>query len=193
MSNFCYYKTKISVKGAFNPSWRFPVPRGPYGIWSPKAERIFSKDWLEYTAALGIDFNHALLFYRNSNMTSKEAHVDTHAITHEFVNSGFNWVIGGEGSMMHWYKLPNMNVASVVKDPRTNVPYTTFQFKDLTPIESTEIKNEITLVRTGIPHSISMGTDPRWCISARLKTEQDLSWNEIVELMRSKDLLEERQ
>jgi hypothetical protein len=170
-----------------------PSPKGNYGIWSPKATDIFSSEWLEYTHSLGIDFKHALLFYRGPNTTSKEAHVDTHAGDHSFVNFAINWVIGGAGSKMHWYELPDdPAAATTVKDPKTNVPYTTYQFKDLKHIESGEIVNEVTLVRTNVPHSITMNKEPRWCISARVGRTEDMQWNDAVEYFRHKNLLVER-
>lgn len=193
MNKFCYYQLKIDITDALNPRWRFPVPTGNYGIWTPPAPFIFSSKWLEYTSDLGLNFHHALLFYRGSNMTSKEAHVDTHPAGQGYVKSALNWVIGGDESEMHWYDMPSPEAATVVKDPKTKVPYTTFQFKDLTLIESTKIKNEVTLVRTDLPHSITMGTSPRWCISARVDIPDDIPWEEIVEQMRSKNLLVERE
>lgn len=168
-----------------------PEPSGNYGIWYPPAHEIFSEQWLNYTKELGIDFTHALLFYRGPNTTSKEAHVDTHAESHKFVNFAVNWVIGGAGSKMHWFKLPDMKVASTVKDPKTNVPYTTFQYKDLEYIESCSISNQVTLVKTDVPHSITMGREPRWCISARVMNDQ-LTWEEIINYLRGKNILIER-
>lgn len=187
----CYYRLNIDTSGALKSTWKMPEPKGNYGIWYPSAKEIFSDNWLEYTKNLGIDFKHALLFYRGPNTTSKEAHVDTHATSHKFVNFAINWVIGGRESSMHWYKLPDMKVASVVKDPTTSVPYTTFQFKDLEPIESCSISDQITLVKTEIPHSITMGSDPRWCISARIADDK-MTWEEVVQYLRSKKILVER-
>ena len=93
---------------------------------------------------------------------------------------------------MHWFKMPSSDKATTVKDPKTKVPYTTFQFKDLEPIESCEITNTITLVKTNLPHSITMGSDPRWCISARIAKHSGQSWDEIINTMRLKNLLVER-
>jgi hypothetical protein len=188
----CYYRLKIDTTDALNPSWSMPIPKNNYGIWAPKAENIFSKTWLEYTAGLGIDFKHALLFYRGPNTTSREAHVDTHADDHSFVNFAVNWVIGGANSKMNWYKMPPDGAATIVKDNTSDVPYTTFQFKDLEYIESCKIVNEVTLVRTNLPHSITMGSEPRWCISARVGKDKDTSWDDIVEQFRAKNLLVER-
>jgi hypothetical protein len=169
------------------------MPVSDYGIWSPLATDIFTKDWLDYTSGLGLNFHRALLFYRGPNTTSREAHVDTRGSTYNFVNFALNWVIGGEGSKMNWYDMPkDPAVATTVKDPKTQVPYTTFQFKDLEYIESCEIKNEVTLVRTNVPHSITMGNEPRWCISARVNRYRDQSWDKVVEKMRSSNLLVER-
>ena len=194
MSDFCYYRLNLITEGAFNPNWKWPVPTSDYGIWDPYATDIFNSDWLKYTKRLGIDFYRALVFYRGPNTTSKEAHVDTRNESFIYVNSAINWVFGGENSTMHWYKMPeNPDAANTVKDPKTQVPYTTFQFKDLEQIDSCQIKNEVTLVKTCVPHSITMGLEPRWCISARVAKPNDLSWDNVVNKMRSNKLLVERQ
>lgn len=193
MSEHCFYRLKINTAGALNPSWKMPQHNGQYGIWSPPAEKIFSKEWLEYTGALGIDFHHALLFYRGPYATSKEAHVDTHAEDHKFVRFAVNWVIGGDESEMHWYKMPDMSAASTVKDPKTNVPYTTFQFRDLELLESCKIADEVTIVKTDLPHSVTMGKEPRWCISARLQYGNEPTWEEMLGYLRQKNLLVEHE
>lgn len=192
MSDNCYYHVNIDVSDALNPKWRMPVPKDGYGIWSPTAGLIFSKTWLNKVADMGLPMRHALLFYRGPNMTSKEAHVDTHAKSRKFINFAFNWIIGGENSAMHWYNIPDQKTVTTVKDSSTNVPYTTYQFKDLELLESCSISNKATLVKTCVPHSITMGEEPRWCISARPDLDEDMQWDDIVGLLRSKNLLIER-
>ena len=170
-----------------------PEPEGPYGIWSPHASQIFSQQWLSYMRGLGLPVHHALVFYRAKGITSQEAHVDTDADTGEFINFALNWVLGGRGSKMHWYRALRNNYVTAVKDSNTRVPYTTIKFENLERIESTEIQpNEVVLVRTNYPHSISMGNEPRWCISARIDSQNIRSWPEIVEHFKTKGLLVER-
>jgi hypothetical protein len=192
VNEHCYYRLNIETDGAINKFWKWPIPTTDYGIWYPTARAIFSQDWLEYTKELGIDFGHALLFYRGPWATSREAHVDTESRTHEYVNFALNWVIGGKDSSMHWFKMPTGDKATTVKDSKTNVPYTTFQFRDLEHIESCEITDTVTLVKTNLPHSITMGSEPRWCISARVAKHKNQPWDEIVDTMRLKNLLVER-
>ena len=192
MNEHCYYKVNIDISNALNPNWRMPLPTGNYGIWAPRARDIFSQDWLDYTASLGLHFGHALLFYRGPNTTSKEAHVDTAADSKSFIGFALNWVIGGRNSHMNWFKMPGLEAATAVKDTTSKVPYTTFQFKDLEYVESCSIFDDITLVRTDIPHSITMGNEKRWCISARMIKGFDMPWHSAVQYFRTKNLLVER-
>ena len=68
----------------------------------------------------------------------------------------------------------------------------TYKFNEIKYIESCRIQDQVTLVRTNLPHSITMGPDPRWSISARTHISEDMLWEDVVELFRSKNLLIER-
>ena len=190
MNEHCFYRLNIDTTDSLNPEWVMPTPTGDYGIWQPKAKKIFKESWLEYVESIGLRLDHVLLFYRGPLCTSKEAHVDTHSKDLKSVNFGINWVIGGEGSLMHWFKRPAGT--GTLKEPDTTAPYLTWQFKDLQFIESCRIGKQPTLVKTCNPHSITMGRQPRWAISARTHIDEDILWDDVVELMRSKKLLVER-
>jgi hypothetical protein len=190
MSNKCWYRLNIDVTNALNPNWKFTAPPEGFGVWQPRATEIFNKEWLQYTASLGLPIYSALVFYRGPFMSSKDAHHDTHAglVT---VNFGLNWVIGGAGSKMHWFDTPT--IPGTVNEIDARAPYVSYPFSELTEIDNCNIGPEITLVKTCNPHSISMQQEPRWAISARTNINDNTPWDEVVELIRSKNLLVERQ
>ena len=63
---------------------------------------------------------------------------------------------------------------------------------ELTEIERTHLGEEVTLVRTGLPHAIRMDKEPRWVFSARCSIPDNLEWEQVVGLMREKNLIVER-
>jgi len=87
-----------------------------------------------------------------------------------------NFVFGGAGSKMHWYKLkdnipmpnPKLTVAS-----RT---YFSFNKNDVDCIESTEITGP-TVVQVGVPHNITNMSEERLCITFLLR---DLETGNII-------------
>ena len=190
VKEICYYRLKIETANSLNPEWSFPTPTGDYGIWSVESTTMFTPEWLNYVSNLGLNIKHALVFYRAPFTTSKVAHVDTHIKDLKKVNFAINWVVGGKESSMHWYTLPTEE--GVFKDVDSSSPYLTYKFDEIKYIESCRIQDQVTLVRTNLPHAITMGSDPRWCISARTHISEDIPWDEVANLFRSKNLLVER-
>jgi hypothetical protein len=194
-NNFCYYRLKIDSSNLLNPKWKLPSPKGLYGIWSPRAEEVFSTTWLDFMKSIGIPIYNAMIFYRGPGASTKEAHVDI-SKTDPLVltNYGINWCLGGTDSSMSWYETPN---DGKIRDEdviwtAAKTPYIKWQYEEVNEIERANIGRELTLVKTGIPHAVHMGKEPRWCISARSSSLDNLVWEEITELLRSKNLLVER-
>ncbi len=194
-TNNCYYRLKINSDNLLNPNWKLPKPTGAYGIWSPMAEEVFSTEWLGYMKSIGIPIYNAMIFYRAPGSSTREAHVDI-SKTDPLVltNYGINWCLGGRDSSMIWYETPN---DGRIRDEdviwtAAKTPYIKWQYEEVKEIERTTIGKELVLVKTDLPHAIKMGKEPRWCISARSSALDNLKWDEVTELLRSKNLLVER-
>ena len=194
--NNCYYRLNIDVSNALKPDWKhqcgtFDVT-GKYGVWQPPSNLIFNQEWLDYMKSIGLPIVNAMIFYRGSYAHTVDAHIDVSTAqpfrTHNF---GINWCVGGKGSEMLWYELPP-NAEQKVTYTRAKTPYVSWPLKELTEVERCHIGKQVTLVKTGLPHAIVMGEEPRWCFSARTFIPNDIPWQEVVELMRSKNILIER-
>ena len=48
------------------------------------------------------------------------------------------------------------------------------------------------MVRVGIPHTVIMNNQARWCISARAGMIERMYWKDITEWMKDRDFLIER-
>lgn len=191
----CWYKLNVDLTNALRKDFSFPKPSGLYGIWNPTAASVFNKEWLDYMKSVGLPIYNAMLFYRGPGASTKETHIDI-SKTNPLVltNYGINWCIGGKGSNMIWYEKPGdgrIRDEDVSWTP-AKTPYITWNYNEVTEVERTHIGNELTLVKTDLPHAILMKDDPRWCISARTTAMDNLEWDKIVELLRLKNLLVER-
>jgi hypothetical protein len=89
---------------------------------------------------------------------------------------------------MVWYD-DSLLDKSVVKFTESNSPFMDWPLQELTKIDQAEIGSALTLVNVNTPHTIDMKEEPRWCISARTTIKDNISWETIVEYMRSKNLL----
>jgi len=185
--NNCWYKLNIDMSYAFRQGWTFPeIYDEQYGWWLFKdLSDIFSKEWIDMMAEATLIVNSCIIFYREVGLERTFAHKDT-----DIPGIGFNWVIGGKDSCMVWYELPKE--LPIARSTRGNTPYLDWPISQLSEIERCNISNDLTMVRVDLPHTIIMGSEPRWCISIRINFSKDLEWNDIVNYMRSKNLLIER-
>lgn len=188
----CWYNLNIDTSKAIKKDWQFPDPRlNAYGIWQLWAHEVFDQDWLNYTADLGLDFGSLMLFYRGPWMSTKGAHIDIATVEPFKIGTyGLNWIFGGEGSEMLWYDLPEGNI-DILYTP-AGTAYTYWPIHQLTKIDRYAINSVPTLVKVGNPHSITMGPNERWCISARPRLIRNMEWDEVVSHMKELGLLVDR-
>jgi len=191
MSNKCWYNLKIDISNCFLEGYKLPEPVGKYGIWHPLAKDVFNPQWLRYTRSIGLPIYSVMIFYRGPYAHTAQAHVDVgKAEPFCLTNFGINWCYGGEGSEMAWYETPIEPKPVSYTEAKT--PYMSWDADKLKEIERTHIGNEVSIVRTGIPHSIKMDKDPRWAISARCSLLDNYNWETVIEELRKKNLLIER-
>lgn len=185
----CWYHLNVDATNAIRDDWNFPDPQyNVYGVWQLWAHDVFKPEWLEYTANLGLDFGSLMLFYRGPWMSTRGAHIDIATVDPLKIGTyGLNWIIGGAGSEMIWYDMPEGELEILYTPART--AYTYWPTENLNVIDRCAIDLKPTLVKVGTPHSITMGPSDRWCISARPKLKKNMEWDEAVEHMKSLNLL----
>ena len=190
--DYCWYDTKISVANALKPDFQLPTPKYPIGqTWMYKAIDIFNEDWLDYLKASGLEIGLSMVFWKNKNYIIKTPHVDVYQGGENLQEFGLNWTIKGIGSEMIWYKIPTGRYT--VKFNEAGTPYANWPLAQLSEIERHYIGREtITLVKTGIPHEISVKEEERWSFSTRIKGQGGMKWETIVDLLRCNNLITER-
>ena len=183
-----YYLTTISITNAILPHYRLPTAP-QFEIWRIPAENIFTCSWLAYMKSLELEINHAMVFYRNYSNQRNTPHQDLES-NGKPCNFALNWCIGGSDSHMVWYETPldwNSSSTHLIK---SKTPYRLSKTKNLQEIARYTVPDSLTLVNTAIPHTVIMGSEPRWCISARtVRDPSSITWTEIVEIMREKQLV----
>ena len=78
-----------------------------------------------------------------------------------------NWMFGGEGSTMHWYKIIQRREKEQLKTP-VGSEYNLFESDEVQMIHSNVIKNP-SIVQAGIPHNIINFEKERWSYSMKIK------------------------
>jgi len=196
MNNNCWYELKIDTSNALKKDWIWDVSELNNSMNIQVVDSsIFNTEWLDYMESIEIPIYRAVLFYRYpSDSVKTYAHIDINKTITGTVPWAINWVIEGDDSKMVWYNFPkdhyDLSKSDCIERTMANTPYVSWKINDLTEIEQREIKNVSTLVRTDIPHSITMGKVPRWCIS--IKRSLPYTWEELIIHLKSKNLLIER-
>jgi hypothetical protein len=182
----CCYQLKIKTDNAIRTDWQFPTPRSIWNLWNYPVKQILTEEWIEYIKNFGFDICAVLLFYKNYNGIRLSPHIDTdpQGIS---VNFALNWCIGGEQSYMVWYNIPK-NIGST--ESHKNLGYESYSLSGLEEIDRSHISNNLALVRTNVPHTISMGASPRWCFTCRTVDNLSCSWEEIVTRCQEKNLIQ---
>lgn len=190
--DYCWYNLNINIKNCFNPTFKFPTVTGRYGVWHVNAINVFNTEWLTYMKSLGLPIYSVMIFYRDSYAHTAQAHIDIGKVEpFEVTNFGINWCYGGDQSQMVWYKTPT-NIVDKVQHTLAHTPYAAWDIPSLSEIERVHLGEEVSIVRTGIPHSITMGEEPRWAFSARCSLVDNLEWEDVLQVLRNKNLLIER-
>lgn len=100
-----------------------------------------------------------------------------------------NFILGGAGSLMHWYKLRPSIIISDQVATQAGTPYTLYQPEEVDHVFSHAVKWP-TIVQTGVPHNITNHTvGPRWCISCDISKKENpevgLTMAEALEVFKS--------
>jgi hypothetical protein len=196
----CYYNLNIDCENAINKNWQFPstLPENlnENQMFYISTYRLFDIDWLKNMSNIGLEFSlSTLLFYKRPYQKNVDAHVDFSPNGKQSV-CGLNLIFGGKNAYMIWYKDPEKK--NKPKHTAVGSTYLSYYVEELEEIERYILpEKKLTLVKTGIPHSIEAGEHERWCFSLRFKNMESKvpkfnEWNEVVDFMRSKNLLIER-
>ena len=97
-----------------------------------------------------------------------------------------NWIVGGAGSLMHWYRLQDERKITEQVSTQAGTPYTLYDPSEVTHVYSHAVKWP-SIVQTGVPHNITNHTkEPRWCISCDIShkdnPEAGLTWEQAIKV-----------
>jgi hypothetical protein len=190
MDNNYYYDLKIDVSKVLKHWWKFPeVTNKTNQVWRFNPEDVLNPEWINYTQnLLGFGWGAVMIFWKKENWSPIQAHVDMYDAG-GIAEYGLNLVFGGKDSEMVWYYPPEEIIESPLTSAGTR--HCLIPIKDLKEITRYEVGNngKFTLVRTGVPHEIYVKDQERWCISIRAALPRTIKWNDMVEMLRSKNVL----
>ncbi|HSK76502.1 MAG TPA: hypothetical protein VLQ45_08575 [Thermoanaerobaculia bacterium] len=188
-----------------------PVRPGATQIWVPgvagvwllrqSESNLFTSKWLaEVKDRAGLTVTAALVFFRVAGYQHPNAHIDIEpkedGDTKDLlpVSGSYNWVLEDTDAEMVWYEPwwdPDdyeqgleaaRNQAQFDAQKVGELEYNEIDIKKLTERERHRISHQqLTMVRTDIPHNVYMGSRDRWAVSARaFETTPDL-WSDAYE------------
>lgn len=127
-----------------------------------------SADVLDLLADHGIQITSVELFYRRPNPKYGIVHVDNVGFADRL---NLNYVIGGEGSIMSWFR-PLKEGYTTVGD--TGATPMRWNFTDVELIHSAEIKQP-SIIQSAVPHAILNKNKARWCVCANMRDSKNRS------------------
>ena len=145
-----------------------------------ETSKTMHKDALEFFHNLGISITSVELFYRRPSPKYGIVHIDNIGYDDRL---NINYVIGGEGSLMSWFKTLKEGYTTTGDTGATPVRY---HFEDVELIHSAEIKQP-SIIQSAIPHAILNKYKPRWCVCANIRdvnTKKVITMNEGIERLK---------
>lgn len=186
----CWYTLNLDVSNAIRPDFSFEdfLLTGencgiPGDLWYLKQDQLttmFNQDWLIYMENCGAKIWGVMIFYRSPHYVHPEVHIDQVSNTYSTPSAALNWVVAeNDDSEMVWYDFPEASGNRL--NTTANTPYVTWPMAAVENLEIARhcIGNQLTLVRTDIPHNIVVGNAPRWSVSLRTEHRYP-DWGSIV-------------
>ena len=138
-------------------------------IWFAKLTDVASgfTQWLD---SQGLVMTYPPLIFYTPSGQQCGIHIDGHDVSDR---ACVNFIVGGVGSLMHWYKLrPKVGITEQVST-QAGTPYTLYRPEEVEHVFSHAVKWP-TIVQTGVPHNITNHTaGPRWCISCDISKKEN--------------------
>lgn len=154
------------------------------GVWTLSPNTIFKANFLEELFLKNqIQVDLAQIFYRAPNYQHPGAHVDI-GQDGNLYGAGLNWTVGPDDAEMTWYEMPTTEGISTKRSETDQNKE--WLLEELTEIDRLCIGQNPTLVRTDVPHTVEMGENERWLISARFI--EHWSWEDYTNTLQSRIL-----
>jgi len=153
------------------------------GVWTLQPNTIFKASFLKELLKDQIQIDLAQIFYRAPNYQHPGAHVDL-GQNGSLYGAGLNWTVDPDDAEMTWYEMPTTDGTSTKRtETDQNMEWPLEQLKE---IDRLRIGQTATLVRTDVPHTVEMGSNERWLISARFKWHW--AWEDYTNTLQSRIL-----
>jgi hypothetical protein len=161
-----------------------------FGQWSEynkeSINHYFSSKWISnIEKLLGVSIDAFMIFNTNANRPPPTAHIDYMEPYTGTAVYGFNFVpYGGHDSTMEWFKPKKETLPTELRPLGKTNADTLFKYwvmDELDLIDSVSIKNQLTLVRTDVPHAVRTGNEPRWSVSFRSFDTSIKTWEDVID------------
>lgn len=155
----------------------------PWMFWLKFSD--LDPNFVNFLAQHNMQVNHAEAFYTPPRQ-KLFIHIDGSEINNY---CKLNWVYGGEGSEMQWWKPKDPDQAPKIKLTPTGTSYMYFEPADCDLVWSESV-GQPSLVKVGVPHSVdnTASSTGRWCLSYVLEdlpSKQKLEWSQAADRLQA--------
>lgn len=138
-------------------------------------DSTISKEAIDFFNDHGISITSVELFYRRPSPQWGIVHIDNDG---SFDRLNINFVIGGDDSVMGWFKTKTLDAGYTTVGDTGAVPRR-YHSSEVELIHTASIKQP-SLIQGGVPHAILNTKKQRWCVCANIrdsKTQHVVTWD----------------
>ena len=190
----CFYKTAISTRNAINSNFEWPDFKNI--TTTSKAVSVNTSDILDHNMIARLRENGfpdmlTTIFYIAENYAADVAHTDINGddTDPQYPSVAFNLIVGPDTRDMVWFD------PDALKHEYQEISYSNSTNKGVFgkwpldfshEIDRAHIGDCLTLVRVNVPHSVTLSTESRTCVSLRFSTAEfdSYTWDEIVHMFK---------
>jgi hypothetical protein len=174
---------------------------GVAGVWLLDQSVVFNPQWVAAVKQrAGLTVTAALVFFRTAGYQHPAAHIDIEPQEGQDktellpVSAAYNWVLEDTDAEMVWYEPwwdaddydecleAARNQAQFDAQKVGDLEYNEIALDRLKELERYRISHQqLTMVRTNIPHNVHMGAKDRWAVSARAFETTPNLWSDAYE------------
>jgi hypothetical protein len=186
------FKLNFDVSEALNTSWILPFNPTEYffGVYDSRKEWecIVNSEFIDILEKT-LPINRIIVFNKPSSFTGEDVHTDGQEDGKDILYA-LNIVpyVFDQPSYMEWFSINNTNIVKEFSYIG-GANYFHWHKDEVSLLEKISIDGIITIVRTDVPHRISVGNGNRLCISIRFRDNMT-DWKEVYDFFLRMGLVE---
>ncbi len=180
MTEHCWYEITGIPMTIFKPEVSLTDVYDVRKISKLVDRNVLSDEMNDWGDSRGVKFSNFMTFWRPNIGCPAGPHVDLRS-DGNFASPGINIELLGHG-IMGFYRQKEGMPAPSIKHTLANTPYLEFRYDEIEKIDETDFVSGPRLVKTSIPHDLTVTVGPRLVVSLRTKIDGIIpNWEMLLE------------